>query len=644
MVCRFTLCLIVCVAIPTFALSEELQRLPESTLHFRRPVAICALDDDRAAVANSRSGTLSLVDLQEHKIVAEYKLGGQPTDLAIVSDTLLVTDSEKGRLLALKFNHDRAVIVWQLSVPAHPVSLSVSADGKWCTVCSLWSRRVTFVHLPTKGGANKPKILASVALPFAPREQLLLQEKGHLLVADGFGGRLAAIDVQKHAVTAVHRFPGQNIRGLALTTDNQGVFVSHQLLNELSPPRRSEVIWGVMMSDALRVIQVKHLLDPQAEIMDDSRFIMVGNGTTGAGDPEALIPRDDDRVVILHGGTNEVTIIEPDNLTMLRIPIGRRPVAIETVGKDQYLITNQLSDSLTFLNLAAQPDYDRKPPYKSKPKSNRTKPYSETHATNAYSSSGGYSQPYKRGEVLTDGRERFLTGYADRKIGIRHISLGKQPATGPAERGEAHFFNARLSLGNWYSCHSCHTDGHTTGGRADTLGDGNEGAPKRILSLGGVHETGPWSWIGRKRQLSEQVEQSLQLTMRNHALSPKDIGDMVEFLKTLEPPPPFQPATSNADAAFIKRGRQLFESLDCRSCHNSATLTSEDAYDVGLTDALGTKEFNPPSLRGVGHRPHLFHDNRADSVDEVIRKFRHQLPRDLSESEKQTLIRYLKSL
>ena len=46
------------------------------------------------------------------------------------------------------------------------------------------------------------------------------------------------------------------------------------------------------------------------------------------------------------------------------------------------------------------------------------------------------------------------------------------------------------------SCHSCHPDGHTNGLLNDNLGDGNFGAPKRVLSLLGVGQTGPWAWNG----------------------------------------------------------------------------------------------------------------------------------------------------
>jgi cytochrome c peroxidase len=150
--------------------------------------------------------------------------------------------------------------------------------------------------------------------------------------------------------------------------------------------------------------------------------------------------------------------------------------------------------------------------------------------------------------------------------------------------------------------------------------------------------------LGNKQRLNDQVHQSLRLTMRGRQLADGEVDDMIEFLKTLKPPPPFQPVTSADDRAAVAQGRELFEALNCSSCHEGRTLTSEDVYDVGLTDDLGAKEFNPPSLRGVGHRYGLFHDKRAANVEQVVRHFKHQLPRALSVREQQTLIRYLNSL
>jgi cytochrome c peroxidase len=132
--------------------------------------------------------------------------------------------------------------------------------------------------------------------------------------------------------------------------------------------------------------------------------------------------------------------------------------------------------------------------------------------------------------------------------------------------------------------------------------------------------------------------------MRGKGLTDKSATDIAAFLKTLQPPPPYEPATTSAGRALVKDGRRLFESLSCTDCHTGTTLTSPDVYDVGLVDERGLRKFNPPTLRGVGYRENLFHDKRASSLEQVFTKFDHQLDRKLSDTELKSLLRYLRSL
>lgn len=622
-------CLLVITALlfPFVAHAADLEKVSSSASLHRRPVAVRLLDETTAVVANRRSGTLTVVDLDSFSVAAEFNINGQPTDLDGHAQNVLVTDAAGGRLMALRIGRVSASVNWELRVPTHPVSVRISQAGDWCSVCSLWGRKVVFVKVPKPSEqAGQPQIIATVDLPFAPREQLILKDASRLIVADAFGDRLAVIRLDSYEVEAIHSLPAHNIRGLALSPDGKQIFVTHQLLNELSPPRRSEIIWGGMMADSLRVIWLKHLLNPKAQIMKDSRFILLGNGTRGAGDPDALRFNHDGRVVIALAGTNEVAVVEPDGFSLERVAVGRRPVAISPVGDNKFLVVSELSDLISRIDLKTKPS--RK-------------------ATKKLPASSKYNDAKKRpvaGEDYIAAKANSRHDDAEDRIAVRHLKLGSSPKPGAAERGEAHFFDARLSLGGWYSCHSCHTDGHSSGGLADTFGDGHEGAPKRILSLLGVSETGPWAWLGNKQHLNDQLHQSLRLTMQGRRLASGDVGDLNAFLTTLKPPPPFQPATSPDDLLVVEQGRRLFESLECNSCHAGHTLTSKKAYDVGLTDDLGSSEFNPPSLRGVAHRYGLFHDKRAANVGQVVRDYKHQLPRLLSVEEQQTLIRYLKSL
>ena len=164
------------------------------------------------------------------------------------------------------------------------------------------------------------------------------------------------------------------------------------------------------------------------------------------------------------------------------------------------------------------------------------------------------------------------------------------------------------------SCASCHTGGHTNHRLSDTLGDGQYGAPKRVLSLLGVADTKPWAWDGQIRQLEDQVEKSVRTTLRGRDLEDREVDDLAAYLRTLELPEVSEPG----ETALIAAGREAFDRYTCNRCHTAPVYTSPGAHNVGLTDEVGNNRFNPPSLRGVKFRRALLHDGSAKSLEEVF--------------------------
>jgi mono/diheme cytochrome c family protein len=246
-----------------------------------------------------------------------------------------------------------------------------------------------------------------------------------------------------------------------------------------------------------------------------------------------------------------------------------------------------------------------------------------------------------RGEIskIIDGVEYYFHDAVK-------IALGPAPEPTPAERGENLFFDRALSGDGLISCHSCHNRGHTTYQLADTLGDETTGTPKRIPTLLGTRLTDPWAWNGKQRDLTEQVRKSLETTLHAKDFTPDQVGDIVAYLHTLEPPPPLQPASHDPeDKKQLAQGESLFQNLGCAKCHvPPLTYTSPEAYDVGLADEKGLTKFNPPSLRGVSQGYTLFHDGRAKSLGEVFTVHGHMLDRALSDAELADLLRFLSSL
>lgn len=221
------------------------------------------------------------------------------------------------------------------------------------------------------------------------------------------------------------------------------------------------------------------------------------------------------------------------------------------------------------------------------------------------------------------------------------LSFGPMAEKTPADRGEELFFDARLSLFEWMTCHSCHGHGHTNGRLADTFGDGNAGAPKAVLSLLGTRDNNPWAWNGSMQTLHGQVTKSLQTTMHSPKVSAIDTIDLVAYLHTLAPPPPL----AEIAADDLLAGRKLFDRLGCAKCHiPPLTYTSDLTYDVGLPDEHGQKKFNPPSLLGVGQRFGYFHDLRSQSLKSALINEGHQINELLTPAEFELLVRYLQSL
>jgi cytochrome c peroxidase len=131
---------------------------------------------------------------------------------------------------------------------------------------------------------------------------------------------------------------------------------------------------------------------------------------------------------------------------------------------------------------------------------------------------------------------------------------------------------------------------------------------------------------------------------RDEPLPKEEVQKIAAYVQSLEIPPPLAALRGTQDAAAIERGRKVFASRDCASCHAPPTYTTPATYDVGLADAQGNREFNPPSLRGLSHRGPFFHDNSAATLEEVFTKQGHPNAATYKPEELKDLIAFLMSL
>ena len=586
--CRIAL-LILCVGITSREVSAE-----ELAPRLRRPVDAVWLDAGRVLLtANSRSGSVSVVDLSALSVVTETVIGGQPVALLPLSETrLAVVDQAANRLRFLQFSRDPWVIsveselsllrgpnsMVRLDEDTHPATRVVS-------VASLWDRSLEKIELDLTGETPTEISRLQVQLSFAPNKQLVLPGGKKLLVADNHAGKLAVIDIESWTIDSIRPLNAHNIRGLALTTDRESVLISHQILNQQVTTGHDAVRDGTLMQNVVRVVPLAKLNDPQALLPVHVRTIFLGRASDGAADPADIVHDSEGNLCVALAGVDEMALVTTKGIEKQRPMVGRRPTKLlPCPDRPEVIVVNTLGDSLTLVNT-------------------------------------------KQARVR------------------RTISLGPQPALTPAERGELLFFDGRVSFENWMSCHSCHSDGHANGLLADTLGDGTAGTPKRVQTLLGGRDANPWGWTGEARELHEQVSKSIRSTMQGPPRPLTQVIDLVAYLHTLAPAPPLLPATDDpADRMLLDQGRQIFTSAGCVRCHiPPLTYTTDSTFDVGIPDESGRKLFNPPSLLGVSQRDSLFHDARAKSLDDVLDQG-HFLQTPLTREEQAALLRFLKSL
>jgi YVTN family beta-propeller protein len=553
----------------------------------RRPRALALSVDEKVLyVANQRSGTLSVVDLANKAVVREMAFGKQLSDLQPVgaNNSFVATDQSTHELILLRTEGTEVSVTERVAVSPYPVSIAVTHDGQRCIVASLWSRRLTFIDLPTSENEHA-RVTRSLDMPFAPRCQLLVKDDSKLLVADSFGGQLAIVDVGTGELLHVRQFPGHNIRGMATNTDGTMLVVAHQMLNELAHTVRNDVHWGLLMSNDLRWLKLDAVLEHNADMYDGAHMHPLGHAGSATGDPAGLVMSSKGNVVVSLGGVGEIAIGREQDFSLNRMGVGRRPTAVivDREGELAY-VANTFADSISIVSLENQ-------------------------------------------EV------------------IETISLGPQAELSLADRGELLFFDARLSHDSWMSCNSCHTDGHTNGLLNDNFSDASFGAPKRVMSLLGRANTAPFAWNASAATFEDQIRKSISNTMQSDdPPTDKQLTALAAFVETLPPPPSIDEARGVQDAKAVARGRELFGSLNCVQCHKPPHFTTPETYDVGLDDKLGKRRFNPPTLRGVGQRGPYFHDNRAASLEEVFREHNHQLNRELSADALKDLLTFLRSL
>jgi Di-haem cytochrome c peroxidase len=556
-------------------------------IDYRQPIDLqLSPDEKRLAIACKKTGMVVVLDLDTRSVVQKLALGQELHDLESVSEgRLACVDLAANRVHICRWVDGQLRQETSFATSTSPVRAEWVAEQNTLRVACLWSRRIESFDLSDSD--SKARKIASWDLPIAPRAMRTLADSDAVLVADAFSPQLCILKASDGKINANHTLYGHAITNIERDGKDQ-IAMLHPMLNDFAQTNQNDIHWGVLMANDLRWVGTNELLKNAGDdIYVGGRVHPVGVPGNGAGEPTSLALGQGDYIAITVGGTNQLAIGRRDGYTFTYVDVGRYPIScVMSRDGQRCFVANQFDDSVCVVNL-------------------------------------------KEGKLA----DTILLG------AIRTLS--------EEERGERLFHSAEFSHDRWMTCASCHVEGHTNGQLNDNLGDRTYGAPKRVLTLLGVGDTHPYSWLGHEATIEKQVVRSILKTMQSYrTIDPDEMKQLAAYCASLPPPPSIRQARGVAEDAVTELGRNLFTSKGCIDCHSAPKFTSSDVYDVGMKDEKGAGQFNPPSLLGVSQRgPAYFHDNRADGLKSVLADHpRKPGQQKLTEAETAALIAYLETL
>jgi YVTN family beta-propeller protein len=168
-----------------------------------------------------------------------------------------------------------------------------------------------------------------------------------------------------------------------------------------------------------------------------------------------------------------------------------------------------------------------------------------------------------------------------------------------------HTANAAMSDQGNLACASCHPDN-----RADGLSWRIEKHELQTPLLAGrVVGTHPYKWDGGDATLRDSLRSTMK-RLGGSGLSRRDTDALAAYLEAL-------PAvrTPTRDPVAVARGRKLFDSEGCRSCHDGPAYTDRQRHKLAGT----LRESDTPSLLGVAASAPYFHDGSAATLEALLR-------------------------
>lgn len=573
---------------------------PGSADRDRSPVDVILTPDEKwLLTANQTSGTVSLVNVETAQVTSEVPCGQRPSALILTPDgkRVLVAGTFSGDVTVLALDDGKLTQTGRIQLGFEPRGLAVAPNGKEAYVALTTAHAVAVIDL------QKLAVTERIQVGKWPRYLALSPDGTRLAVGCNGDGGVGVVDVPARKQLYLEDFVGLNLGQMQVSSDGKYVYFPWMTYRQ-NPITPQNIRLGWVLASRIARVRLDDKarreaisLDPQGKAISDPHGLALSPDeqwlvSAASGTHELLVYKLPGLPFQDYGGPGDHINPEllKDTNRFYRIPLGGRPMAVRFARDGRHVfVANYLLNAVQVVDLQ------------------------------------------------------------ERKV-ARTIELGGPKEPSLARTGEAIFYDGQRSLDQWYSCHSCHYEGHTNSLTMDTRNDGRTGNYKVVLSLRNVTRTGPWTWHGWQTDLQAAMKKSIADTMLGPQPTDKDIEALIAYLETLTPPPnPHrQPDGSLSEAA--RRGEQLFmsERANCVRCHSGPYFTDGKIHDVRLGERGDAyRGFNPPSLLGVYDRVLYLHDGRSTKLEDVLAGPHNPKTlngNELTAEEMKDLLAYLRSL
>lgn len=551
---------------------------------YRSPVAVL-LDKTGSLlyVAEATANRIVAINPQTQAITATYPLPGSPSGM--------VRDDARNRLLVTCGGADGKLVAINLSTgktdhaiaAGHtPMSPLLSPDGQTAYVANRFNNTVQQISLTTFESTR-------ITVPREPVAMALTPDGKRLVVANllpagraDSGSIAAAVTIIDPAtrtiITNVDLANGaSSARSICLSPDGRYAYVTHIVGRYQLPTTQLERGW--MNTAAVSIIDVA-----AANLLNT---VLLDEPDRGAANPWGIACTPDGKsLVIAHAGTHELSIID--------CPALHDRLDRAAAGKKVTEVTQSSADvpaDLTFLTGIRQ----------------RIALPGNGPRNIAIVNDRVYAAQYFSDTLAWASLEKPQTG---------NVSIGPVTAQSETRRGEMLFNDASMCFQNWQSCASCHPDARVDGLNWDLLNDGI-GNPKNSRSMLNAHYRGRMMSLGIRDSAGMAVRSGIkfiQFVQRPES----DALAIDAYLKSLKPEPSPHLVNGKLSPA-AERGRTVFTSAGCATCHTGPLLMSDQKFDLNTgTGSDAGKAFATPTLVELWRTAPYLHDGRSATIRDLL--------------------------